>query len=76
MDPQRIAEELRAQLRVRPYWTTGALVAVGWILGRSLPLRVVLAAAGIGARAALAAALEGVMSDRVRANAVGADDAS
>ena len=73
MDPQRIAEELRSQLRERPYWTTGALVAVGWVLGRSLPLRAVLAVAGIGARAALAAALEGMMSDRVRA---GADDVS
>ena len=57
MDPQRIAEELRSQLRERPYWTTAAIVGVGWILGRSLPLRAALAVASIGARAAMAAAL-------------------
>ena len=66
MDPQRMAEELRTQLRERPYWTTAAIFGVGWILGRSLPLRAVLAVAGIGARTALAAALEGVVSDRMR----------
>ena len=66
MDPQRIAAELRTQLRERPYWTTAAIVGVGWILGRSLPLRAVLAVAGIGARAAMAAALEGAITDRVR----------
>jgi len=66
LDPQRMAEELRTQLRERPYWTTAAIFGVGWILGRSLPLRAVLAVAGIGARTALAAALEGVVSDRMR----------
>ena len=66
MDPQRIAEELRTQLRERPYWTTAAIVGVGWILGRSLPLRAVLAVAGIGVRALMAAALEDVVSDRIR----------
>ena len=69
MDPQRIAEELRTQLRERPYWTTAAIVGVGWILGRSLPLRAVLAVAGIGARAALAAALEDVVGRRMRPRA-------
>ncbi len=66
MDPQRVVEELRTQLRERPYWTAAAIVGVGWILGRSLPLRAVLAVAGIGARTALAAALEGAVSDRMR----------
>jgi lauroyl/myristoyl acyltransferase len=66
MDPQRITAELRTQLRERPYWTTAAVVGVGWILGRSFPLRLVLAVAGVGARAAVAAALEGAISDRVR----------
>jgi len=66
MDPRRIAVELRVQLRERPYWTTAALIGVGWILGRSLPLRAVLTVASIGARTAVAAALEGVASDRGR----------
>ena len=69
MDPQRIAEELRTQLRERPYLTTAAFVGVGWILGRSLPLRALLAVAGIGARAAMVAALEDVVTDRVRPRA-------
>ena len=69
MDLQRIAAELRLQLRERPYWTTAAIVGVGWIIGRSLPLRAVFAVAGIGARAAMAAALEGAISDRVRPQA-------
>lgn len=75
MDPQRIAEELRSQLRERPYWTTGALVAVGWILGRSLPLRAVLAVAGIGARAAMAVALEDAVGERVRSGAARTEEA-
>jgi lauroyl/myristoyl acyltransferase len=66
MDPQRIAEELRTQLRERPYWTAAAIVGIGWILGRSLPLRAVLTVAGIGARAAMATAIEDVVSARVR----------
>jgi hypothetical protein len=65
LDPQRIAEELRTQLRERPYWTAAAIVGVGWILGRSLPPRAVLAMAGFGARTAMAAALEGVIADRM-----------
>jgi hypothetical protein len=69
MNPQRIAEELRTQLRERPYWTTAALIGVGWILGRSLPLRAVLAVAGIGARAAVATAIEDAISNRGRARA-------
>lgn len=69
MDPQRIAAELRSQLRARPYWTTAAIVGVGWVLGRTLPLRAVIAVAGIGARAAMVAALENVVIDRERPRA-------
>jgi len=76
MDPQRIAEELRTQLRERPYLTTAAFVGVGWILGRSLPLRAVLAVAGIGARAAMAGALEDVVSDRMRSGAARTEKAT
>jgi len=66
MNPQRIAEELRTNLRERPYWTTAALVGVGWLLGRSLPLRAVLTVASIGARAAMVAAFEDAVTGRVR----------
>lgn len=76
MDPQQIAEELRTQLRERPYWTTATIVGVGWILGRSLPLRAVLAVASIGAQAAMAAALEGVAADCVRPRAARPEEAT
>jgi len=66
MNSQRIAEELRSNLRERPYWTTAAIVGVGWILGRSLPLRAVLTVASIGARAAMVAAFEDAVTGRVR----------
>jgi hypothetical protein len=69
MDRQRIAEELREQLGERPYWTIAAVVGVGWVLGRSLPPRAVLAVAGIGVRAVMAAALEDVVTDRIRPRA-------
>jgi len=75
MDPQRIAEELRSQLRERPYWTIATIVGVGWILGRSLPLRAALAVASIGARAAMAAALQDVISDRARPRAARTEEA-
>ena len=70
MDPERIAEELRLQVRERPYWTTAAAVGVGWILGRSLPLRAVFTLAGIGARAAMATALEDAIRGRARPRTV------
>ena len=76
MDPRHLAEELRSQLHERPYWTTAAIVGVGWILGRSLPLRAVLAVAGIGVRAAMGAALEEVVSDRRRPRAARAEKAT
>jgi lauroyl/myristoyl acyltransferase len=65
MEPQAIVASLRENLRERPYWTTAAFVGVGWLLGRSLPLRAVLAVAGIGARAAVASALEDAVRQRV-----------
>ncbi len=66
MDLKRLAEELRTQLRERPYWTTAAIVGVGWILGRTLPPRALVTVVGIGARAAMATAIEDVVSARVR----------
>jgi lauroyl/myristoyl acyltransferase len=66
MEPQRLVADLRRNFRERPYWTTAAIVGVGWILGRSLPLRALIAVAGIGARAAVATALEDAVRDRVR----------
>ena len=67
MDTQRIKAELVSQLRARPYGTLAAIVGVGWILGRSLPVRAVLAMAGVGARAAMAVAIEDVARPRARA---------
>lgn len=66
MDLQHIAAELRLELRDHPYWTIAAMVGVGWILGRSLPLRDFLTVAGLGARVAMEAALEDAMVDRAR----------
>ncbi len=76
MDTQHLAEDLRTQLRERPYWTTAAIVGIGWILGRSLPLRAVLAVASIGAQAAMAAALEDVATDCMRPRAVRTEEAT
>jgi hypothetical protein len=64
MDTQRLKTELVRQLRARPYWTTAGVFCVGWVLGRTLPLRAVLAMAGIGARAAVAVAIEEVARPR------------
>jgi len=75
VDFQRLAEEVRSQVRERPYWTTAAFVGVGWIIGRTLPLRAVLAMAGIGARAAMASALEHAVIERVRPQAAQTDEA-
>ena len=47
MEPADLASGLREQMRDRPYWTTAAIIGVGWILGRSLPLRVLLTALAI-----------------------------
>ena len=74
MDFQRLAEEVRSQVRERPYWTTAAFVGIGWVIGRTLPLRAVLAVVGIGARAAMAAALEHAVIDHVRPRAEQTDE--
>lgn len=76
MDPRRIADELRVQLRERPYWTIAGIVGVGWILGRSLPLRAALAVGSVGARMAIAAALEEVVTDRVRPQPASREEAT
>jgi hypothetical protein len=62
-------------MRERPYWTTAAFVGVGWIVGRTLPLRSVLAVAGIGARAAMVAAVEHAVIERVRPRAAKTQEA-
>jgi len=75
VDLQRLAAEVRSQVRERPYWTTAAFFGVGWILGRSrLPLRAVLAVAGIGARAVIAAVLEDVVLEGVRSRSAQTDE--
>jgi len=66
MDRQQLLGELRGQLRERPYWTAAALVGVGWILGRSLPVGTLLALGGLGVRAAMAAAVEGAVRKQMR----------
>ena len=66
MTPQRIAAELREQMRERPYWTTAACMGLGWMLGRSLPLRALFAVGGLAARAAAASAVEAAILNRVR----------
>lgn len=65
MNREGLGAGLRDQLRERPYWTAAALVGAGWILGRSLPLRVLVTAAGLGVRVAVATALENAVRDRV-----------
>jgi hypothetical protein len=75
VDLQRLAAEVRSQVRERPYWTTAAFFGVGWILGRSrMPLRAVLAVAGIGARAAIAAAFEDVVFESMRSRSAQTDE--
>jgi hypothetical protein len=64
MDPQALAGDLRAQLRARPYATLIGAAGVGWMLGRSFSLRAWVALAGIGARSAVARALEGAVRER------------
>ena len=58
--------ELRRQLRERPYWTTGMLVGVGWIVGRTLPVRVLFSLAAFGARTVLFTSVESAVMDQIR----------
>jgi hypothetical protein len=73
-DVQRLESELRRHLRERPYWTAAAAVGVGWVLGRSLPLRALIAVAGIGARVAAAATLEHVVREYVQDRSEGLEE--
>ena len=68
MDTQAVIGELTDQLQERPYLTLAGLVGVGWILGRSVPLRALFAVAGVGARAAVAGTVERTVRDRMRGN--------
>jgi hypothetical protein len=68
VDTQAVIGELTDQLQERPYLTLAGLVGVGWILGRSVPLRALFAVAGVGARAAVAGTVERTVRDRMRGN--------
>lgn len=66
LDGATVAGELFDQLRSRPYITLAGLVGVGWVLGRGVPLRALVAIAGVGARAAVATAFERGVRDHLR----------
>ena len=61
MELETLVDELIGQLRRRPYATLACVVGVGWLLGRSVPLRGVVALAGVGARAAMASTLDSAL---------------
>jgi hypothetical protein len=65
MDQAQINRELREQLRLRPYATLLGVAALGWFLGRSLPVGAVTALLGLGARTAMASAAERMVRDRL-----------
>lgn len=67
MELESVVDELNQQLRARPYTTLACLLGVGWLLGRTLPVRGVIALAGVGARAALSGALDSALRGGVRA---------
>jgi hypothetical protein len=69
MNIQRLKTDLVSELRARPYGTLSLLISVGWVLGRTVPLRAVLALAGVGARAAMTVAIEDVARPRSSARA-------
>ena len=67
MELESVVDELSQQLRARPYMTLACLVGVGWLLGRSVPMRGMVALAGVGARAALPGALGSALRGGPRA---------
>jgi hypothetical protein len=67
LDRASLTRELRSQLEARPYLTIGALFGLGLLAGRRLPLRALLPIAGLGARMALATALEAAIKGRAAA---------
>jgi hypothetical protein len=66
LDAGLLIAELREQLRLRPYLTLAGAIGTGLLLGRRVPLRVLLAVGGLGARAAAASALEGALRRGIR----------
>ena len=66
MELEVLVDELMHQLRRRPYATLACVLGVGWLLGRTVPLRGVVALAGVGARAALASTLDSAVRGGVR----------
>lgn len=67
MEFESVVDELSEQLRARPYMTLACLIGVGWVLGRNVPVRGMIALAGLGARAALTGALDSALRGGVRA---------
>lgn len=67
MELESVVDELSQQLRARPYTTLACLIGVGWLLGRSVPMRGMVALAGVGARAALTNALDSALRGGGRA---------
>jgi hypothetical protein len=67
MTLQRLEADLRRQMRARPYLTMAACAGVGWMLGRALPLRALVAVGGLAARAAAASAVESAVRNRFAA---------
>lgn len=63
---ESVVDELIQQLRARPYMTLACVLGVGWLLGRSVPVRGMVALAGVGARAALTGALDNALRGGVR----------
>ncbi|HTY16590.1 MAG TPA: hypothetical protein VMH82_02570 [Myxococcota bacterium] len=73
MTLQRFGADLRQQMHDRPYLTMAACVGVGWMLGRALPLRALVAVGGLAARAAAASAVEGAVRNRFAAGSSSGD---
>jgi len=63
---ERLRDELVTSVRERPYWTGALLCGVGWMMGRTLPVRAVVTVASFGARTALLATMETAILDRLR----------
>lgn len=58
-------EQLGQELHARPYRTLVGLVGVGFMLGRAVSVRALVDVAKVGARAAVAMALERTLRDLI-----------
>ncbi len=59
------AERLRDQVSKQPYLTLGLAGALGYFVGRSVPIDLAEALVGVGAQTALASAVESFFRDIV-----------